>query len=111
MFKKDKKKKEEARAVDVSSNKQVEHTPRKCFRCGSEDHMIAKCPEQVCFNKKLIMHATTAKMIVTVRYMHIWHEYLATTIGKIMVRLNIETEHLYKKGDRVQDILWNKSSV
>ena len=24
----------------------------KCFRCGSEDHMIAKCPKQVCFNEK-----------------------------------------------------------
>ena len=26
--------------------------PWKCFRCGSEDHMIAKCPKQVCFNEK-----------------------------------------------------------
>ena len=30
----------------------MERTPRKCFRCGSEDHMITKCPKQVCFNKK-----------------------------------------------------------
>ena len=25
---------------------------RKCFRCGSEDHMIAKCPKQICFIEK-----------------------------------------------------------
>ena len=30
----------------------MELMPRKCFRCGSEDHMIAKCPKQVCFNEK-----------------------------------------------------------
>ena len=30
----------------------MERKPWKCFRCGSEDHMIAKCPKQVCFNKK-----------------------------------------------------------
>ena len=30
----------------------MERTPRKCFRCGSEDHMIAKCPKQVCCNEK-----------------------------------------------------------
>ena len=57
------------------------------------------------------MHATTAKIIVTARYMHIWHKCLAMTNGKIMLRLNTETEHLCKRGDRVQDSLWNKSSV
>ena len=31
----------------------MERMPRKCFRCGSEDHMIAKCPKQVCFNEKV----------------------------------------------------------
>ena len=81
------KEKEKARAVDVSYNRQMERTPRKCFRCGSEDHMIAKFPKQVCFNEKLIMHATTAKIIVTVGYMHIWHKCLAMKNGKIMVRL------------------------
>ena len=40
----------------------MERTPQKCFRCGSEDHMIIKCPKppkdnekqrkQVCFNEK-----------------------------------------------------------
>ena len=61
--------------------------------------------------KKLIVHGTTAKIIVTARYMHLWHKYLAIENGKIMVRLKIETEHLCKRGDRVQDIIWNKSSV
>ena len=39
--------------VDVSSNRQVERTPRKCFRCGSKYHVIAKCPKQVCFIEKV----------------------------------------------------------
>ena len=40
----------------------MKRLPRKCFRCGSEDHMIKKCPKppkdnekrrkQVCFNEK-----------------------------------------------------------
>ena len=30
----------------------MKRTPRKCFRCGYEDHMIAKCPKQVYFNEK-----------------------------------------------------------
>ena len=55
--------------------------------------------------KGAIMHAKTAKMIVTARYMHIWHECLATKNGKIMVRLKTETEHSCKRGDRVQDSL------
>ena len=29
----------------------MERTHRKCFRCGSEDHIIAKCPKQVYFNE------------------------------------------------------------
>ena len=37
--------KEKARAVDVSSKRNSERPPRKCFRCGSEDHIIAKCPK------------------------------------------------------------------
>ena len=62
MFQKDKKGKLKARAVDVSSNRHMERPPQKCFRCGSEDHMIAKCPnppkdnekrrKQVRFNEK-----------------------------------------------------------
>ena len=62
MFQKDKKGKGEARAVDVSSNRNSELPPRKCFRCGSKDHMIAKFPKppkdnekrrkQVSFNEK-----------------------------------------------------------
>ena len=46
------KEKEKARAVDVTHNRQMEPTPRKCFRCGSEDHMIAKCPKPPKDNKK-----------------------------------------------------------
>ena len=44
-FKRIRKKKEKARAVDVSDNRLTERTPCKCFRCGSEDTMIVKCPK------------------------------------------------------------------
>ena len=51
----------------------------------------------------------SAKMIVTARYMHIWHECIAMTNGKFMVRLKTETEHLCKRGDIEMDSLRNKS--
>ena len=44
-FKRIRKEKEKARAVDVSSNRQMKRPPWKCFRCGSGYHMIAKCPK------------------------------------------------------------------
>ena len=61
--------------------------------------------------KNLIVHVTTGKIIATARYMHLWHEYIATTNGKIMVRLKTETENLCKRGDKEMDSLWTKSSV
>ena len=51
-FKRTRKEKKKSRAVDVSSNRKMERTHQKCFRCGSEDHIIAKFPKQVCFNEK-----------------------------------------------------------
>ena len=30
----------------------MERLPQKCFRCGSEDHMIAKCPKPPKDNEK-----------------------------------------------------------
>ena len=61
-FKRIRKEEVNARVVDVSSNRQMERTPQKRFRCGSEDHMIAKCTnppkdnekqqKQVRFNEK-----------------------------------------------------------
>ena len=50
-FKRIRKEKEKARAGDVSDNRRTERTPRKFFRCGSEDHMIAKFPKQVYWMK------------------------------------------------------------
>ena len=44
--------KEKACAVDVSSNRNSERPPQKCFICGSEDHMIAKCPKPPKYNEK-----------------------------------------------------------
>ena len=51
-FKRIRKEKEKARAVDVSSNRHTERMPWKYFRCGSEDHMIAKCPKPQKYNEK-----------------------------------------------------------
>ena len=50
-FKRIRKKKENACAVDILDNRQTERTPRKCFRCGSEYHMIAKCPKPPKYNE------------------------------------------------------------
>ena len=52
--------------------------------------------------KKVIVHATMAKIRVTEIFMHLWHECLAMTNGKIMVRLKTETKHLCKRGGRIQ---------
>ena len=38
-FKRIRQEKEKARAVGISSNRNLERPPRKCYRCGSEDHM------------------------------------------------------------------------
>ena len=67
----------------------MERTPRKCFRCGSEDHMIEKCPKppkdnekrrkQVLFNKKGNRACDNGKKKTTKRYMHLWHECPAMT--------------------------------
>ena len=33
-------------------NRRTERTPCKCFRCGSEDHLISKCPKPPKDNEK-----------------------------------------------------------
>ena len=37
--------------------------------------------------KKVIVHASTAKIAVTKRYMHLWHVYLA--IAKVQVKIMV----------------------
>ena len=44
-FKNIRKEKEKTRSAGTSSNKHSEPPTRKCFRCGSEDHLIAKFPK------------------------------------------------------------------
>ena len=44
-FKRIRKDKEKARSAGTSSNKNSDRTARKCFRCGSEDHLITKFPK------------------------------------------------------------------
>ena len=89
MFQKDKKGKGESSRGWCYIQYKMELTIWKCFRCGSEDHMIAKCPKppkdsenggrKYVLIKKVIVHATTAKITATKRYMHIWHVCLAMT--------------------------------
>ena len=66
-----------------SDNRKTEHTPQKWFRCGYEDHPISKCPKpskkmsnvksKYVLLKKIIVHATTAKITVIKIHMHLWH--------------------------------------
>ena len=61
-FKRIRQEKEKDCAAGASENRETERTSRKCFRCGSEDHLIVKCPKppkgnekrrnQLCFNEK-----------------------------------------------------------
>ena len=61
-FNRIRKEKEKSRAAGDSDNRRTDRTPQKCFRCGSEDPLIAKCPKppkendkrrkQVYFNEK-----------------------------------------------------------
>ena len=51
-FKKIRKEKEKSRAVDVLGRRRTERMPRKCFRCGSEDHILAKFPKPPKYNEK-----------------------------------------------------------
>ena len=44
-FKKIRKEKEKARSAGTLSNKNPDRPDWKFFRCGSEDHLIAKCPK------------------------------------------------------------------
>ena len=44
-FKKIRKEKEKVRSAGNLSNKNSDRPARKCFRCGSEDHLIAKFPK------------------------------------------------------------------
>ena len=46
------KEKEKDRVVDASYDRQTERMPWRCFRCGSEDHMIAKYPKPPKDNEK-----------------------------------------------------------
>ena len=94
MFQKGRKEKEKARAVDVLSYRQMERPPRKCFRCDLKITLSQNVKRKHVLMKKVIMHVTMAKIIVTARYMHLWHKYLAMKNGKIMERLNTETENL-----------------
>ena len=51
-FKSIRQEKEKAHAVGISYNRNSERPPRKCFRYGSEDHMITKCPKPPKDNEK-----------------------------------------------------------
>ena len=79
-------------AVD-SDNRRTERMPPKFFRCGSEDHLIAKISNQRKDNEKprkkvhfseignraLKNNTTMAKIKMSKRYMHLWHVCLIMT--------------------------------
>ena len=51
-FKSIRKEKKKARAAGDLDKRRTERITRKCFRCGSEDHLISKCPKPPKKNKK-----------------------------------------------------------
>ena len=62
MFQKDQKIKRESsfcwcfieqNSAGTSSNKNSDRPTRKCFRCGSEYHIIAKCPKPPKYSEKI----------------------------------------------------------
>ena len=110
-FKTIRKEKEKARAVDVSSNKQMERTPRKCFRCVSEDYMIAKFPKQVCFNGKVNRACDNGENNSDCNIYASMAQMSSNDEWKNHGKTETETEHLCNRLDRVQDSLWKKSSV
>ena len=101
-FKKVIKEREKTRVVDVSSNRNTERLPRKWFRCESEDHMIAKCPKQVCFNEKGNRACDNDKNNSDCNIYASMARMSSNDKWKIVVRLITETEHLCKRGDRIQ---------
>ena len=98
-FKKIRKNEEKCRAAGDSDKWRTERTPRKCFRCGSEDNIIDKFPKTPKDNKNdeskyfsvkgVIVHhknnMRTVIMITTKRYMHLWHECLV--MMKVLVEI------------------------
>ena len=73
--------------------------------------MIAKCPKQVCFNEKGNYACDNGENNSDCKIYAYMARISSNDKFKIMVRLNTETEHLCKRGDRVQDSVWNKSYV
>ena len=79
----------------LHQKKNSDRPARKCFRCGSEDHLIAKCPKPPKDSekrrksdkskKKVIVRKTTAMMTMTLNYTHLWHKYLLKTNTKIKI--------------------------
>ena len=88
MLKKDKKNKDKSRAAGDLDRQRTERPPRKYFRCGSGDNLIAKCLKPFKDYKKqrklsvstkgLIVHRKkNPRTVMTINikiYMHLWHE-------------------------------------
>ena len=92
--------KEKSCAAGYSDNRQTERTPRKRFRCGSEDDLIAKFPKppkenekrqkQVLLMNKAIVHATTERITVTKIYMHLGHACLVMTNVPVEILVTVQ---------------------
>ena len=85
------------RAGGGSDNRRTERTPHKCFRCGSEYHLIAKCLKPHKDNdvsmKELIVHRKknpiTLIMTMIKRYMYIWHVCLIMTKVPVYILVTV----------------------
>ena len=94
-FNRIRKEKEKSCAVDALDNRQTERTPRKCFKCGYGDPLIAKHPKppkdnekrqkKVLFNEKGNLACDNGEKTATKRYIYLWHVCLAMT--NVLVRI------------------------
>ena len=55
----------------------------------SHQKIMRNDASQYVLMKKLIVHATTAKMKMTIRYTHLWHEFLVMTNTKVKTMVTV----------------------
>ena len=67
--------------------------------------------EQVCFNKKGNYECDNGKNNSDCEIYASMARISSNDEWKIIVRLKTEAQNLCKRGDRVQDTIWNNSSV
>ena len=94
-FKNIRKEKEKARSVGTSSNKNLDHPARNALDADLKILLSQNVPSQLKTSrkdaslknlwKKLIVHATTVMMKMTLTYRHLWHECLMKKNAKVNI--------------------------